>query len=53
MSVPKHANVMGPSWSWVYGSWIYNYLCDLCPSPLRLWDRIPFMERWTRLNIMW
>jgi len=18
----------GPSWSWLYGSWIYNYLCD-------------------------
>jgi len=17
-----------PSWSWVYGSWIYNYLCN-------------------------
>jgi len=19
---------MGPSWSWSYGSWIYNYLCN-------------------------
>ena len=18
----------GPSWSWSYGSWIYNYLCN-------------------------
>jgi len=20
----------GPSWSWSYGSWIYNYLCNQC-----------------------
>jgi len=24
-------------WSWLYGSWIYNYLCNLCLSPLMLW----------------
>jgi hypothetical protein len=24
----------GPSWSWSYGSWIYNYLCNQCLSPL-------------------
>ena len=24
------------SWSWLYGSWIYKYLCNLCLSPLRL-----------------
>ena len=23
----------GPSWSWSYGSWIYNYLCNKCLSP--------------------
>jgi len=23
-----------PSWSWSYGSWIYNYLCNQCLSPL-------------------
>ena len=23
--------------SWSYGIWIYNYLCNLCLSPLRLW----------------
>ena len=23
-----------PSWSWSYGSWIYNYLCNRCLSPL-------------------
>jgi len=22
------------SWSWSYGSWIYNYLCNQCLSPL-------------------
>jgi hypothetical protein len=27
-------------WSWSYGSWIYNYLCKQCPSPLTLWVRI-------------
>jgi len=32
--------VKGPSWSWSYGSWIYNYLCYQCLSPLMLWVRI-------------
>ena len=27
----------GPSWSWSYGSWIYNYLRNQCLSPLKLW----------------
>ena len=26
-----------PSLSWSYGSWIYNYLCNQCLSPLMLW----------------
>jgi hypothetical protein len=30
-----------PSWSWSYGSWIYNYICNQCLSPLMLWVRIP------------
>ena len=30
----------GPSWPWSYGSWIYNYLCNQCLSPLMLWIRI-------------
>ena len=30
----------GPSWSWTYGRWIYNYLCTQCLSPLKLWVRI-------------
>jgi len=24
----------GQSWSWSYGSWIYNYLCNQWISPL-------------------
>ena len=27
-------------WSWLYGSWIYNYLYNQCLSPLVLWVRI-------------
>jgi hypothetical protein len=27
---------VGPSWSWSYGSWIYNYLCNQCLSPLQI-----------------
>jgi len=26
--------LQGPSWSWSYGSWIYNYLCNQCLSLL-------------------
>jgi len=43
----------GPSWSWSYGNWIYNYLCNQCLSPLKLWVRNLFMERCPRYNIMW
>jgi len=32
----------GPSWSWSYGSWIDNYLCNQCISSLTLWVRIQF-----------
>jgi hypothetical protein len=38
----------GQSWSWSYGSWIYNYLCNQWQSPLKLWVWIPF--RWGVLN---
>jgi len=31
-----------PSWSWSYGSWIYNYLCNQFISPLTLGVRVPF-----------
>jgi hypothetical protein len=27
-------------WLWSYGSWIYNYLCHQCLSPLKLWIRV-------------
>jgi len=37
----------GPSWSWSYDSWIYNYLCKQCLSPLKLWVRTSFMARCT------
>ena len=32
--------VMGSSWLWSYGSWIYNYICIQCLSPLPLCVRI-------------
>jgi len=54
---PSHIilNTKGPLWSWPYGSWIYNYLCNQCLSPqtLKLCVRTPFMSRWTRYIIMW
>jgi hypothetical protein len=31
-----HKMIEGQSWSWSYGSWIYNYLCNQCLSPLTL-----------------
>ena len=43
----------GPGCSWSFGSWIYNYLCNQCLSPLKLWVQTPFMSRCTRYNIMW
>jgi hypothetical protein len=30
--------IIVPSWSWSYGSWIYNYLCNQYLSPLKLWS---------------
>ena len=30
-----------------HGSWIYNYLCNQCKSPLKVWVRIPLMARCT------
>jgi len=32
----KHFMYKGLSWPWSYGSWIYNYLCNQCLSPLTL-----------------
>jgi hypothetical protein len=42
-----------PSWSWLYVSWIYNYLCYRCLSPLKLWVWTLFMAMCTRYNIIW
>jgi hypothetical protein len=41
----------GPSW--LYGSWIYNYLCNQCLSPLKLWVWILLMVRYIWCIIMW
>jgi hypothetical protein len=38
-----------PSWPWSYRSWIYNYQCNRCLSPLMLSVRIPLRERCTAL----
>ena len=43
----------GPSWSWLYGSWVYKYLCTPCLSPPSLWVWTLFVVRCTRYNIMW
>ena len=37
----------GLLWSWFYGSWIYNYLCNQCLTPLNLWVRTTL--RWVVL----
>ena len=34
----------GASWSWSYGSCIYNYLCNECLSSLKLRVRNPVLE---------
>jgi len=39
--------------SWSYGSRIYDYMCNQCLSPLKLWVRILLMARCTGYNIMW
>ena len=41
--------LQGLSWSWSFGSWIYNYLCNRCLSPLIVWVRIPLSARCTTL----
>jgi hypothetical protein len=38
---------VGPSWSWSYGSWSYDYQCNQCLSPLKWWVRTLFMARCT------
>ena len=38
---------------WVNLTSIYNYMCNQCLSPLKLWGRIPLMARCTQYIIMW
>ena len=40
---------MGPWWPWSHGSWIYNYLCNQCLSPLIFWVWISIRARCTTL----
>ena len=40
----QYQNRSGPSWPCSYGSWIYNYLCNRCPSPLKFQVRILLMR---------
>jgi hypothetical protein len=47
-------HLLRPSWSWSrMVVEFYNYLCNRCLPPLKLWVRTPFMVRCTRYNIMW
>ena len=47
-------SLVGLSWSWSYGSWIYKLLVQSLPIMiLKLWVRNPCMARCTRYNIMW
>ena len=41
----------GLLWPWSYGSWIYNYLCNRCLSPLMLWFQIPLWARYTTITL--
>ena len=50
--LPHFNYLLGSSWSWSYGNWIYNYLCNWCVSPLT-WVQSPFMARYTQYSIMW
>jgi len=55
-NVDKYSSISfmewGPSWSWSYGGWIYNYMCNQYLSPLMLWVWIPLMAGCTPYNIM-
>ena len=45
----KRIGGRGLSWPWSYGSWIYNYLCNQCLTPLMLWVWISIKARCTTL----
>ena len=44
-----HVHNTGMSWPWLYGSWIYNYLCNQCLLPLMLLVRISIRVTCTTL----
>ena len=44
-----HEQWQGSSWPWWYRSWIYNYLCNQCLSPLMLWVQISIKTGCTTL----
>jgi hypothetical protein len=55
MSIPGNLDIYkGPSSPWSYGSWkcswISNYLCNQCLSPLMLWAPISIRARCTILG---
>ena len=39
-------SLQGPSCPWSYGSWIYNYICNRCLSPL-IWVGLPLRAKST------
>jgi hypothetical protein len=43
---------LGLSWLRSYGSWIYNYMCNQCLSPLKLWVRTLCMAR-CAVEVIW
>ena len=51
LNTVKCQSMLRLSWLLSYGSWIYNYLCNQCLSPLMLGVRT--MTRCTWYNIMW
>jgi len=42
----------GLSWSWSYGSWIYNYRCNQCPSPLNPADGEVYLIQYNVINVV-
>ena len=38
--ISSYTKALGSWWSWSYGSWIYNCLCNQWLTPLALWVRI-------------
>jgi hypothetical protein len=43
----------GLLWSWSYGSWIYNYLCNQCLLPIKLWVEIPLRHGVLDTTLFW